>query len=553
MIQKNEIFKIINILLIFFSLIYPLILFLNRFLIPDYSFDTINYHLFLGHRFFSSENNQYEFFPTGLNSLPPFLEIPNYLLFKLLGYRLGSVGSLIYFYLAIFFSFKIIKNLFPKNELLKKWWFGLYFLNLSFSFNNFMQIGIYYVDLLQTLFILLSLYFLTRFSKTKRLVDFFISFLTFLISFLGKTTNIYLIPSYSIFVFYLVNKNKKFIVQQKKEFFLVFILLCVSLLPFVSFYTNKYFETGNPLFPLYNKFFKSDFANYENFKFPFGGEFLFEKIFWGANSLTNPKRLGEAQSVFHDYKINFYFIYFSLVIGIFITFKLKIKKTVIWLLISYLLSYLLWSLFFGYVRYGGILEILGGILLIIIIISFEKDIRIFPNILNFLVILITLVLNFRILNIAYKYEYSWRHGFLNENKNYFFELKNLKTNKITLVNFDSEIDVFLNCASPSLGYYVLSEFNKKPVFNINNSYSLLTTNSNYMNKQKERLLRKFKNKKILNYATIVAYEGLDPKLDECLENLKSRKAFTIKKIEKTNFLGYQKQKLAVIFGTFNLF
>ncbi len=105
----KKVVKIGNVILISFCLLIPLFLFLNRFLIPDVSYDSLNYHLFLGQRGIETYNNKFEFFPTGIHNFSPIFDIPGYILTNLFGYRLGSISSLIFLYLSVFVIYKIFR------------------------------------------------------------------------------------------------------------------------------------------------------------------------------------------------------------------------------------------------------------------------------------------------------------------------------------------------------------------------------------------------------------------------------------------------------------
>ena len=155
----NKIIKFINIGLLVFSLLIPLALFLNRFLIPDVSYDSLNYHLFLGQRGIDKQNIPYEFYPTGMHNFSPILEVPGYLATKLFGYRVGSITSLIFLYLSIFILYKIFKLYEPKIKLLDKWWLTFFFVSSFLSFEAFLQIATFYVDIEVAFLSLLSFYF----------------------------------------------------------------------------------------------------------------------------------------------------------------------------------------------------------------------------------------------------------------------------------------------------------------------------------------------------------------------------------------------------------
>jgi hypothetical protein len=226
----------------------------------------------------------------------------------------------------------------------------------------------------------------------------------------------------------------------------------------------------------------------------------------------------------------------------------------------YLLLFLFWSFIgTGYLRYGLILEFLGGLLLLLFFSDFylHNEKNWFINLILIYIFFLILILNFRIIKSSIKYDLSWRwENFLNGyQKKYLSEIKNINFNKIKVdekIIKDYNPQIYLNCASSNLGYYVVSPFNYLPVFNINkNFYSSLTLNKNYMDEQVKRL-KKYVKTNNQTFVTIVVTEGLDENINMCLKNLEERK-YKIKKIINTDFLGYKRQKLAIIFGEINNF
>jgi len=128
----EKIIKYFNVVALMLGLLIPLALFLNRFLIPDISFDSVNYHLYLGFKGVNWQNNQFEFYPTGIHNFSTILDVPGYVLSEVFGYRLGSIGSLIFLYLSIYVVYKIFRLYKPKFSFLDKWWSGLMFISMFF-------------------------------------------------------------------------------------------------------------------------------------------------------------------------------------------------------------------------------------------------------------------------------------------------------------------------------------------------------------------------------------------------------------------------------------
>lgn len=543
----KKIIKLFNVVIIILGLLIPLALFLNRFLIPDRSFDSINYHLFLGFKGFNTENNKFEFYPTGIHNFSPILDMPGYLLMKLFGYRLGTIGSLIFLYLSIWVVYKIFRLYQPKFNVLDHWWWGLLFVSVFLSFETFMQLATYLVDIEVAFLNLLSIYFLLKYEINKNIKFLILSALTFAIFILGKMTTWYFVLPYFCYVLFILLSDLNLRWKQKIfNFLLVIIISTIFVLPWLW---HNYNVTGNPVFPYYNSVFKSEYISYTDFHDPrFGGTNLGEKLLWGIVSIKKFDRLCQARDLFHDFRINFYFVFSLLIL---IWSLLKKDKTILKLTSFYLLIYICWSLFFGYLRYALLLEFLGGLIILIFAskLRFKKN-----NLFLFFLVMFIIVDGLTVINKSFKYELSWRNGFSNDSKLYISQIKNINNDKISI---DSNLinkyrpDVYLNCATPSIGYYVLTDFNKLPVFNIDRTfYSDMTQNELYIKKQKN-LLNQHVKKKVVNFVTIVVKDGMDETQDLCLKNLNELK-YDVSEIYVTDFIGYNEQKLSVIFGSFIL-
>lgn len=539
----KKIIRYFNILVLISGLLIPLFLFLNRFLIPDVSFDSINYHLYLGYKGLNWENNKFEFYPTGIHNFATILEIPGYMLMKLFGYRVGTVGGLIFLYLSIFVVYKIFKLYNPKFGLLDKWWSGLLFISTFLSFESFLQIATYYADIEVMFLMLLSIYFLFKYEKTNRLRDIAVSACVTSVFVLGKmTTWYYLFPYFGYLLFILFN-NKKLVIKEKIFCFLLTGIISVILV--IPWLYNNFVLTGNPVFPFYNAIFKSEFFVPVNFsQLIFGGRNLFEKFFWGIVSIKYPVRLGEVHDLFTDYKINIYFI--AAILALFWSVYKKNYKFLKFV-IFYLGLYMSWSLSFGYLRYGLILEVLGGLLLLIAMYEIV-DKRL--NILQFIIIIIVIFQSYKIFKLSVAYDISFRPSYYFNKVTYKSELSNLFSSQISLGNklIDKyKPNVYLNCATPNMGYYVLSNINKLPVIEIDSLvYGGMSLNSSYI-KKINNLLNPYLDNNI-RFVTITLNSGLNVQYKECINNLKINNYSILDEVKIDNFLGYKGQKLVVIFG-----
>jgi hypothetical protein len=532
--------KVLAIALLIFALLVPLLLFINRVLEPDVSCDSLNYHFYLGFKGWNSESSKYEFFPTGIHNFSPILEMVGFGFYKIFGYRIGSIFSVLAIYLSIFVLYKIFKLIFPEKRI----WgniFNTFLFSSSFlSFELFLGIGSYFNDVLVALLTVSSVYFVLKHFKKDKLSDLLLASVMISISVLGKQTNLYIALAMGIvLIIDAIGSKSKIKIRNA-------ILAGVLILSLTGWwYLRNWQETANPVFPFYNSIFKSEYFPPENFhEAQFGGVNLWQRIMWGYYSIFNPERLGQVHDLFHDFKINFYFIFGGFLSLIYIINR-KIKdKLTTRLLLLYWTSFLIWSLQFGYLRYALALEFLGGL---IVLIMFNK-LGSFKYFLFIPACLWLLLQNKRVINLSLAYDISFRPGYFYNPRSYAKNLPNLFVNSLNIEN-EIKADIYLNCSVTGMTYYVVSPFNTLPVLNIDQTaYKDMTDNKKYMGKQKERLISYIGDKSEIKFVTIAAKTGLNTEYSSCVLNLRNR-GWNIDKEENIIFLGHEDQKLSVVWGT----
>jgi len=532
--------KVLAIALLIFALLIPLLLFVNRVLEPDVSCDSLNYHFYLGFKGWNSESSKYEFFPTGIHNFSPILETVEYGFFRILGYRMGTIFSVVAIYLSIFVLYKIFKLILPE----KKIWgdiFNTFLFSSSFlSFELFLGIGSYFNDVLVALLTVSSVYFVLKYFKKDKLSDLIMASGMISVSVLGKQTNLYIALAMGIvLIIDAIGSKSKLKIRNV-------ILAGVIMLSLPGWwYLRNWQETANPVFPFYNSVFKSGYFPPEDFHEPqFGGINLGQRIMWGYYSIFSPERLGQVHDLFHDFKINFYFI-FGCLLSLIYLFSRKIKdKLTTRLLLFYWIAFLIWSLQFGYIRYALALEFLGGL---IVLIMFNKLGKL--KYLLFVPACLWLFLqNKRVINLSLAYDISFRPGYFYNPRSYTKNLSNLFVNSLKIEN-GIKADIYLNCSVTGMTYYVVSPFNKLPVLNIDQTaYKKMTDNRNYMAKQKGKLIPYIGDKSEIKFVTIAAKTGLNTEYNSCISNLNKRD-WKIDNEEETYFVGHLDQKLGVIWGT----
>ena len=540
--------KYINIFILVAGLLIPFFIFINRFLIPDISFDSINYHLYNGYKTVNYQNSKYEFYPTGIYSFSRILDFPGFVLRNFLGYRLGSIGSLVYLYMSVLILYKIFRFYEPKYELLNKWWSGIMLTSTFLSYEMFFQLATYYVDIEVAFLMLVSIYFLLKYERTKKILDLRRSSFVVSVFVLGKMTTWYILLPYFGYLSMILCLDKKQNIKQK----LVRLISIgvISLILVIPWWYKNLLQTGNPVFPFYNKIFKSGYYVSQNFSqnSMFGGRNIMERVFWGVLSINNPTRLGEGHDLYNDFKINIYFI---LIIVVFLWSWRKRNKKLLKLSGFYLGIYLFWAIVFGYLRYGMVLELLGGLILIVWFSEINFRNR------NLIIIPIVLLMIYTGKNVvlkSLKYEVSWRAGLVTLGRDYFNNIKYLNTNEIGVNENGKEVKdlVYLNCSVPNLGFMVLSKYRNLPVINIDRrSGTDLVTNGNYKEKIKKNISSITSSSKI-NFVTIAGSGGLINQKNDCEETLIKIGATITDQIKVDNFLGYDNQKLNVIYGNLTL-
>ncbi|MDD4938196.1 MAG: hypothetical protein PHX34_04270 [Candidatus Shapirobacteria bacterium] len=544
----KRLIKFFNVVVLVLGLLIPLALFLNRFLIPDVSFDSLNYHLYLGFKGLNWQNNQFEFYPTGIYNFSSILEIFGYILMQVFGYRIGTIGSLIFLYLSIIVLYKIFRLYNPKVKVLGRWWFGLVFVSMFLSFEAFLQISTYYIDIEVAFLMLLVWYFLLKYEKKKKLINLLMSAVMMAFLLLGKMTTWYFLLPYFGYLFLTLLKDKKQTIKQKLFKFLLVGVISISLL--IPWMFNNFRVTGNPVFPFYNGIFNSEYFIDENFSQGFGGIGFLEKLFYWFYSAKNPIKLGEVHDLFTDYKISIYFI--TSVVILFWAWYRK-DKEIVKFSVFYLITYLCWSFTFGYLRYGLLLEFLGGLLLLMFFVRLKTS---WKYLIIASITIIMVIQGKRIVNMSLAYDISFRSGYFYNRVTYPEEIKNLNKNEISINVDDMERyqpNVYLNCAIPNLAYYVLSDFNNLPVLNIDfRANGDLVSNLEYNSKIGLKLRRYHDNGSKIRFVTITTKEGLNSQYLDCINNLKNKNYIILEEIPFNDFLGYSGQKLVMIFGEFEL-
>lgn len=393
-----------------------IVIFILRIAIPDNAFDTLNYHLMLQENPFDNYIN-YHFFPSkNINTFSYPLGDRMFFIFrKLLGYRLGlalNLGVIILTYnIAKEISGIILKSVIKININLKV--ISIISFLSVYSEKIYEIMCVYYIDILYIpLFLeLLKIILLTRKDEYNKKNNIYIGVLAGIIVSLKITNILFIMPMYIVYCF----RNFKSI--KLKDYIC---LVIIPIIPIFIYTLNILIQTGSPVFPYYNKFFKSQyFDNINWIDSRFGPKNILETIFWPIIVFFKPARTTEL-SIYNG-RISLAFVV-SMVYIIYCLIKyrcswIRLKENgKLKLVIMFVILTCIWSKFMiGYIRYALALEVVSFIIVNITIICLLSKLE--RRNVNFLIGVIILVCMSTNILIASKVifvtntEEAWRQPF----------------------------------------------------------------------------------------------------------------------------------------------
>lgn len=334
---------------------------LIRAVFPDQNYDTIHYELYL--QDFDYIENKRHFAPGGTATYIFHLsEIFSGLFRHLLGYRLGSIFNIFLAVTIIVSVYDFIKKFISVYAPLRTFSIVSVALLASFAIfadNAILIFGSYKTDLIGIpllIELLFMIFFGGKYSDKLNYAIFFV--LSSLIIALKLT----FLPYVAILGFIYFIKNYKSV----PPLFLFSIPFVILLFP-APCLLYSILETGNPLFPFYNKIFHSAYYPDLNFKdIRFGPGTKFEALFYHIITLFNPEKRNEW--MMYSYRLLFGFL---ISIGIIVFYVLRYKKNKydnLFLQISLLCIVVLlfdyaWAITTGISRYASANEIMYGIVI----------------------------------------------------------------------------------------------------------------------------------------------------------------------------------------------
>lgn len=345
---KIEIDKFNKIDIIFLILL--LFILMQRIAIPDVSFDTLNYHIFMQENLFS-DNVSFNFFPARwINTFSlPLGDRLHYFFRLLLGYRLGTIFNLICV-MVIYYQLKRLLSKFMKRDNL----ICICSIIIIVTEQILTNMITYYVDLFVIPIILEIIMMLFEKNKSK-INNYFVLLLAGIAISLKVSNAIILIPLAIIYLY----KNKNTI--NYKTFI---IGIPILIFPFAIYMINNYIQTGNPVFPFYNSIFKSDYFNNINWiEDAYGPKTIIERIFWPIYIIFNPRRAFDTDIYYGRIGFGYIISIITIIIEVIRHYKKPEKYDLLFSISClYIILCIIWSNFMmGYIRYALVLEIISGI------------------------------------------------------------------------------------------------------------------------------------------------------------------------------------------------
>lgn len=343
--------------------------------VPDTSTDVMNYHLIAQNPGFM-HNFSYNIAPGDFQlfgfALPDRMF---YLPRILLGYRMGTIfGSIV---LIIIYTqvYEIIKNLSDEDFVICRekvsgaWkniaWIitqeGILAFLVVMTHDVALQFGTYMVDLFGIPFALELLKILLFQDTEKKPNHAYVAFLCGMLFCMKMTNVVYVVPLLCI---YLYRYRKQITI---KDFVISFF---TAILPVCVYLIYNMIETGNPVFPYYNKLFQSEYFPIENFKDTrWGPETIKDYLLWPIYLMFRP---GYRQSeIPNKWAIGSIGIWIAVIwkMVIIVTCKNNVKrnkqyKQMAVLCLVFVISYMLWIVTTGHIRYFILGYMVGGIIFI---------------------------------------------------------------------------------------------------------------------------------------------------------------------------------------------
>lgn len=335
-------------------MVFLLLLYVSKVAFPDIAWDTRNYHIYAQESLLRNPV-AYDLLPTRPINANTF--ILSDLIFRpfreLLGYRLGTLPTLLVMIITYFIVKRILINIgvkWPESIL------TVAACVITCVDYMLMLTALYYTDTLAIPLILEALYIILEKKGPLKAEGMWLGYLA------GLAVSIKVSNAFLVIVLAVV-----WLIQRYKELNWSVILGAglLAIIPVAIFIIRGVVYTQNPLFPYGNTIFKTDYFVTDRsvnevaaLGLRFGPETMTQYLFWPFYIFADPGRAGEEQFTTGRLAISFLAMLVSAVVGTIKKNRKMIMLSGIWL--GFYGIYLL--PFEGYLRYMPALDVLGGIM-----------------------------------------------------------------------------------------------------------------------------------------------------------------------------------------------
>jgi hypothetical protein len=331
---------------------------------PDQDFDVLNYHLVNASRAMSGwPFIAGDFFPT-VAAVNPAPNVAGGLFRFVLGYRLGTIINLG----ALLWAGLIVNRFL--SPYIKNQWMRAAGVLFAISTEYILRLlNDYRVDLLSVPLLLEATYLAIRFADVRRKSYTIIHIALFLGLSAGfKLSNLAFVIPIGILVLVQIFRHRSQV--GFKAPIAAFVALAAPLVPFAYF---MYRETGNPLFPFFNKIFKSPYLPAINpTDVMYGPRTFIELIVWPVWAFFTPDRISEMSGIGVPYTGR---LSLGFVVCILCLFSKAMSKELRLISILTIAGCLTWAGLSGNVRYALYLEILSGVVILGVFSTLYKTAR----------------------------------------------------------------------------------------------------------------------------------------------------------------------------------
>lgn len=330
-----------------------------RIAIPDTSYDTMNYHIYMQERPFANNVSE-NFFPSSwvCSYSLPLADRMFFPFRRIFGYRLGPSFNALVLVLTFYQCKHLITRLKPTiSEPVLSQIAGISILTEQIL----TQLCIYYVDLLAIpLFLELLIKIQEKFRANKQCL-YLCALGGFAVAL--KLSNLVLV---SFFAIIFLAKNLKSIKFKTILCGLVFVI-APTILPYAI---NTYIQTGNPIFPFYNTIFGSPYLDsIDGINKNFGPKSLIEVLFWPVIVFFEPLRAYDTSVYWGRLSLSYICAILWTCRGFYQIRRKNGNGDILFQnSLLYIICCLIWGPFMsGMIRYALILEVWGGITTLLVI------------------------------------------------------------------------------------------------------------------------------------------------------------------------------------------